>query len=425
MHALGLLSTLLAAAATVVAAPAKRYVPPGFVTTNGETFELDGRPFNYVGTNSYWLPLLLTEYDVDLTFQNLVQSGYKVLRTWGFNALNESEVAGALESGLTYYQVWNGPNYTVNYGPQGLERLDNIVSKAEQYGIKLIVTFTNNWVGYGGSDLYVQWMAPANSPHDTFYTDPTIIAAYQEYVNIIVQRYKSSPAIFSWELINEARCASDSLPASATCAPATLTTWYQQQSDYVRSLDPYHMINAGGEGQFDWTTPEYYWYDGQYVPDYNYDGGAGESFDAVVALPNIDFGGYHMYPETWYPQFFTYANWSYETWGANWIQQHATAAHAVGKPIIIEEFGSPENANKTAWYPTWVETAVNTKHAGIMPWQFGQLGLTEDGGYRTIKYTDQIFRGASPNDSYTFYSNETALWSLFTTTAALYNSMDW
>lgn len=29
----------------------------------------------------------------------------------------------------------------------------------------------------------------------------------------------------------------------------------------------------------------------------------------------------------------------------------------------------------------------------IMPWQFGVLNLTEDDGFRTIKYTDQIFRG--------------------------------
>ncbi|EJT97749.1 hypothetical protein DACRYDRAFT_71785 [Dacryopinax primogenitus] len=418
MRAIYLLSGLLACAALISAAPTKRWVPAGFATTNRESFEVDGRPFNYVGTNSYVCGCTLL---ISVCLNCLILVAVVVLRTWGFNAINQSELAGAMESILTYCQLWNGPNYTVNYGPQGLERLDNIVSKAELYGIKLI---TNNWVGYGGSDLYVQWMADASSPHDTFYTDPTIIAAYQEYVNIMVQRYRNSPAIFSWELMNEARCSSDSLPASASCTPATLTSWYKQQSDYVRSLDPYHMMSTGGEGQFDWSTPEYYWYDGQYVPDYNYDGEAGESFDDVIALPNIDFGVYHMYPETWYPQFFTYANWSYEDWGATWITQHATAAHAVGKPIVLEEFGSPENSNKTAWYPTWVQTAVNTNHAGIMPWQFGQLGLTEDGGYRTIKYQDQIFRGASPNDTYTFYKNETMLWSLFSETAALYNSRD-
>ena len=31
----------------------------------------------------------------------------------------------------------------------------------------------------------------------------------------------------------------------------------------------------------------------------------------------------------------------------------------------------------------------------IHPWQFGMLNLTEDGGNRVIKYTDQIYQGVS------------------------------
>lgn len=30
-----------------------------------------------------------------------------------------------------------------------------------------------------------------------------------------------------------------------------------------------------------------------------------------------------------------------------------------------------------------------------MPWQFGQLGLTEDGGNRIIKYADALISGVS------------------------------
>jgi mannan endo-1,4-beta-mannosidase len=33
-----------------------------------------------------------------------------------------------------------------------------------------------------------------------------------------------------------------------------------------------------------------------------------------------------------------------------------------------------------------------------MPWQFGALGLKEDGGNRLIKYADALIDGASPND---------------------------
>ncbi|KAK7694835.1 hypothetical protein QCA50_002023 [Cerrena zonata] len=52
-----------------------------------------------------------------------------------------------------------------------------------------------------------------------------------------------------------------------------------------------------------------------------------------------------------------------------------------------------------------------------MPWQYGQLGLTENGGNRLIKYADAIIKGASPNDGNTFYQNQTAVWDVFTNAA--------
>lgn len=60
----------------------------------------------------------------------------------------------------------------------------------------------------------------------------------ESYVATIVQRYKDSPAIFAWELMNEARCLSDTRAAGPNCVPGsgTVSGWYQRQSDFVRSL---------------------------------------------------------------------------------------------------------------------------------------------------------------------------------------------
>lgn len=63
----------------------------------------------------------------------------------GFNAINGSELAGAKESGLTYYQVWNGGHWMLNEGLQGLQRLDSVIETAGRHGIKVILAFTNNW----------------------------------------------------------------------------------------------------------------------------------------------------------------------------------------------------------------------------------------------------------------------------------------
>ncbi|OJT03032.1 hypothetical protein TRAPUB_6375 [Trametes pubescens] len=275
---------LLASGAGAVNVPRKNpKVPPGFVTTSGSRFELDGKPF-------------------------------------GFNAINATELPVALESNLTYYQVWNSSQWILNDGPQGLQRLDHVISTAGKHGIKVILAFTNNWFG---SDLFVNWIAGAGQPHDVFFTDPRIIASYP-----------------------------------------------------------------------------------------------GEDFDHDLLLPNIDFGTYHLYPQSWYTELdFPGSNWTVESWGLEWIDDHARAASRANKPVILEEFGVGGLQNKTDIYPKWVQRALDTNHAGyayIMPWQWGELGLTESGGNRIIKYADAINHGASPNDGNTFYINQTAVWDIFT-----------
>jgi hypothetical protein len=45
-----------------------------------------------------------------------------------------------------------------------------------------------------------------------------------------------------------------------------------------------------------------------------------------------------------------------------------------------------------------------------MPWQWGQLGLKDT----LFKYADFIYKGASPNDGFAIYKNETEVWNIFT-----------
>ncbi|KJA29159.1 glycoside hydrolase family 5 protein [Hypholoma sublateritium FD-334 SS-4] len=389
--------------------------PQGFVGQHNGQFQLNGKPFNFVGANSYWLPLLTSTADVDSTFKQMQSQGVKVLRTWGFNAINGSELVGAQQSGLTYYQVWNSAEWVLNEGPQGLQRLDYVVNTAGKYGIKLIIAFTNNWVGYGGMELYINWIAGAGNTHDVFYTNPQIIASYQRYVTTIVNRYKNSPNVFAWEMMNEARCLGD-LSAGPNCVPGTelLTKWYNETSNFIRSLDPFHMITTGGEGHFYWKNKNVgFWFDGVFNSDYNFNGQAGEDFDTELTLPNVDFGTYHLYPQTWYPQLdFPGSNFTVQDWGLLWIQLHADAAKKANKPLILEEFGLTGLQNKTEIYPQWVNLALKTNHA-IFAWQFGALGLDEDGGNRPIKYADALINGASPNDGYAIYQNQTVVWNIF------------
>nr|GAT54900.1 predicted protein [Mycena chlorophos] len=309
------------ASAMVVA----KLVPPGFVTTNGVQFELDGEPFAFVGSNSY----------------------------------NSSELHQTpVETGLTYYQVWEDNDWILNEGSQGFERLDTVLEIAAEFDMRLILTFTNNWVGYGGMELYIDHILPGTSTHDVFYTDEEMIASYQRYVRTIVERYKDSATVFAWEMMNEARCLGD-LPSGPDCSAQsrTIPNWYKLQSDYIRSLDPHHLITTGGEGHFNWDNSTL-------IDDYNFNGEAGEDFDYDLTFENVDFGTYHLYPQSWYPDGNFPLGGGAEGWGLFWIQAHANSAKKVGKPVVLEEFGVTPQSNQTLIYPSWVQLALDTKHGG-------------------------------------------------------------
>lgn len=141
----------LALAATV-SASSKR--PADFVYTDGENFAVNGQKFYFFGTNAYWFSFLDNITDVSIAMDNAKAAGIKVVRTWGFRDLNTTYVPGGLPqygdegagASTIYYQSWTDGKPTINYGPNGLQRLDKVVQLAEKKGLKLILALTNNWV---------------------------------------------------------------------------------------------------------------------------------------------------------------------------------------------------------------------------------------------------------------------------------------
>jgi endo-1,4-beta-mannosidase len=51
-------------------------------------------------------------------------------------------------------------------------------------------------------DLYVQAFHSGGT-HDLFYTDPTIIKAFKNYLSHVIPRYANNPAVLGWELGND------------------------------------------------------------------------------------------------------------------------------------------------------------------------------------------------------------------------------
>jgi mannan endo-1,4-beta-mannosidase len=157
-----------------------------------------------------------------------------------------------------------------------------------------------------------------------FYRVPKIKEAYKKYVAAMVLRYRDSPTIMAWELANEPRCGADgtrNLPRSSSCTPALLTSWIDEMSTYIKSLDPYHLVTWGGEGQFNRPGD-----------DWAYNGSDGCDFDAELALKNVDYGTFHSYPDWWGKTV---------EWTNQWIRDHAKSGRGANKPVVHEEYGMP------------------------------------------------------------------------------------
>lgn len=208
---------------------------------------------------------------------------------------------------------------------------------------------------YGGMQAYCTYYDIALTD---WYTSAAAQAQYQTYIAAVVSRYKTSTAIFAWELANEPRCSG--------CDVSVINTWATTTSAYIKSLDSNHMVTMGDEG-FGLSTLS----DGSYPFT---TGAGGYNWTQNLEIPDIDFGTYHLYPSSWGEA---------DTWGPLWIQAHAEAANAIGKPVIMEEYGSTTLTDEEPW----ITEVYDTETAGLMYWQYG----------------DDLSTGETSNDGYAIY----------------------
>jgi mannan endo-1,4-beta-mannosidase len=294
-------------------------------------FEVDGQPFCFVGGNNYYLSYKPKPM-VDDVLTSAQAMGVRVMRIWGFidrGSLDKSVPAVDTDDGVKdgfYFQYWDPqakrPAY--NDGANGLVGLDYALAKAAELNIKIVVVLTNNWKDFGGMDQYLAWYG--HKAHHEFYTQPDVKQAYKDWAAHLITRtntvtgkvYRDDPTIFAWELSNEARCKGSGA-AGQGWTNSTIVDWAGEMSRYIKSIDPNHMVAVGDEGFLNgggehWT----------------YKANDGVDHAALTALPGIDYGTFHMYPEDWGTGF---------KWADGWIKAHERVARDLGKPTVLEEYG--------------------------------------------------------------------------------------
>ena len=340
--------------ALVISLPA--LAADGIVRTKGAAFELDGKPFVPVGVNNHYLTYG-SPFEVTRVMDDAAAMGSNVVRTylqpvigsldgttvptiWDYGAKVSSNDLGVNGHYVLYWDT-KTDSMGINDGPNGLGRLDQLVAKAKQRNLRLLIAFMDFWAYTGGMQQMAAWYGSPDK--NTFvFADPRPRADYKRFVKHVLERvnpytgvaYKDEPAIFAWELANEPNIEPKNL----------VVRWVDEMVSHIKSIDKKHMV-ATGRGNID-------------VPP----------LEAPVKA--IDMFVVHPYPvhTGLTPR---------QVEGV--LTKLCAFGHKVGKPVLLEEFGyARKHKDQVEVYRRWLDLIERTP--GCSGWLVWRLLSPQDDG---------------------------------------------
>ncbi len=346
-----------------------------FVTIKSSKFYLGSTEFRFLGFNAYYLQSIYSgstkRHFIDDVFKTAKDYGFKVVRTWAFNDSDSENVQGVIR-----YAPYK-------YSENGFKALDYIISKANDYNVKVILTLENNQKDFGGIPQYLVWANQylensGNYNHNDFFTNDSIKAWYKNYLYTILNRknsftnilYKNDPSIFSFELMNEAENPDEN--------SQVILNWYNEMSAYFKSIDSNHLLTTGEIG-YDISSNHYSNVDLFYNSSYFlFNGYKGTSFYNNTELKNIDYASFHLYAEAWKMNNIA---------GNTWINDHVNIASSFSKPALLGEFGT--RYEKVKFYKEYLDMIKNSGSDAAIVWQYVPQGLNKDDGYQFNEVDNQ------------------------------------
>ncbi|KAK8126367.1 (Trans)glycosidase [Apiospora kogelbergensis] len=215
-----------AAAAAAVAAASRPAAVLSPVTRTGSTLLVDGKPWKAVGPNVYWLgldenvvppegepydPVTKSSYPAKGRITDVLAT----VRALGGTMIRSHTLGISLGNPLSVMPVPGVVN------DAAFASIDWAVYQAGQYGIRLMIPLIDNFIGLlpWGKYTFLRWAgfnltqgADATNPEiQQFYTNATIVAAFNDYIAKILthqnpytnQTYAEDPTIFAYETGNE------------------------------------------------------------------------------------------------------------------------------------------------------------------------------------------------------------------------------
>lgn len=314
------------------------------ITAHDAKFWDGDQPFRYVGSNNYYIRYTEDPQALGRVLDAARDMGMRVLRCQANGERFEPMQSGLFEPMRN--MVAGGPD---GFQEPAFRRYDQVVAEAAKRGIRIIIYITDNWEYFGGMKTWVRWRGLTDK--NKFYSDPRVKQDFKGLIKHWAQRvnsvsgiaYKDDPAVFAWELANEPRDEADT-------SSKELAGWAQEMASYWKTLDPKHMVSTGLEGARAHDGTHY----------------SGSDFQAVQAVPAIDFACFHLYPVK--------DNLRYSLRAAKHaIRDYVHTAHdGMKKPVVMEEYGIEKKydteLDRYEWISGLMQTFVDAGGDGLNQW---------------------------------------------------------
>src|SRR5215217_5572052 len=203
-----------AAALFLVAAPNSVSNTPRdqFVRQRGGRFVIGQKPFRFVGAN---VAVMYRDEDrarMPETLHEAAQAGIKVVRVWAFGEGGPGDVGPMAD-----FDDWPRHHYfrraPGEWNEDAFVYLDKVIAEAAKNNIYVQLCLVNWWRDTGGVTQYLRWAGINNEKAVLFYSNPETRRLYREHLEKLATRrntitgvyYRDDPAIFGWELMNEAQ----------------------------------------------------------------------------------------------------------------------------------------------------------------------------------------------------------------------------
>ncbi|MFL5731230.1 MAG: cellulase family glycosylhydrolase [Cytophagaceae bacterium] len=386
-----------------------------FVQVKGTHFELDGKPYYYLGTN-FWEGMNLASKGPGGDRERLLRELDK-MKALGITNLRI--LAGSEGPDTEPWRIVPSmqPSPGV-YNKDLLDGLDFLLSEMGKRKMLAIVVLNDFWQWSGGMAQYLQWNGGGNIPYPPphpggswdvvqkytaqFYSNKNAVKQANDFVRMIVTRkntysgldYKNDPAIMAWQLGNEPRGAGNT---------TDFNVWIDSTSALIKSLDPNHLVSTGCEGET--PSPE----------------GAGVDFVKNHSSKNIDYATVHIWVQNWGWYDPAKSSKTFEEAKSKmmmYFNDHVQKSIKMGKPMVVEEFGlardkgsfdpAATTAMKDQYYSSvfdqvYIAAKSGSPVAGVNFWAWAGEGRPKKpyGGY--WKAGDP-FLGDPPHEQQGWYS---------------------